>query len=275
MNIKPHEYQLQTVPNGLDIVKMAEYEEANKDTVQVLPLLPDHLLDRKEDYLAIAEWLLKDNFNNWAYLELDIDIDVAKWEEELNGVYDRFVAHPDQPNQLLYESATLHGFSPEHTMYYSKYIDGPPPYPLETDMPYVWTDIADKCPTITNFWQNIFPIEKWNRVRFLRMRSGGYIGIHRDMTLGQSEYWDVFNMEFGVNMSITHPEGCETWFEGYGKVPWKPGKFFLHNISKIHWVNNFTGQDRVHMIPMGFVGNKKEKFAEIVAKSYLRQTNQL
>lgn len=271
MNIKPHVFKLQTVPIGRDITEMEEAEKFNSERVQVLPLLPNHI--DKDDYEAVAKWLLLENFNNWAYLELDIEIDVEKWEQELMGVYDRFVPHPDQPNQLFYESCTLHGFSPEHTMYYTKYLE--PPYPLESEMPYYWTDIATKCPTITKFWKETFPIEKWNRVRFLRMRSGGYIGVHRDMTLSQSEYWDVFNMEFGVNMAITHPEGCETWFEGYGKVPWKPGKFFLHNISKIHWVHNFTPYDRVHMIPMGYVGNRKKEFCELVAKSYLRQTGQL
>lgn len=270
MNIKPHVYELQTVPIGKDITEIEIAEKLNAERVQVLPLLPEYI--NKLDYEAVAKWLLIDNFNNWAYLELDIKIDVDQWEKELMGVYDKFVPHPDQPNQLFYESCTLHGFSPEHTMYYTKYIE--PPYPPESEMPYYWTEIADKCPTITKFWKE-FPVERWDRVRFLRMRSGGYIGIHRDMTLKQSENWDMFSMGVGINMSITHPNGCETWFEGFGKVPWKPGKFFLHNISKIHWVHNFTQYDRVHMIPMGNVGNRKKEFCEIVAKSYLQKTGQL
>ena len=273
--IRPHDYELQTVPIGADIVKIENYTENNKQFTQHLPLLPDHLKENKDNTIEIAKWLLRDKFNSWAYLELDIEIDVAQWQKELEGVKDRFVPQPDQPNQIFYESCTLHGFSPKHTMHYSNYVDYTEPLPPENEMPYYWTDIADKCPTITNFWKNEFPLEQWDRVRFLKIRSGGYIGVHRDMTLDQSEYWDILNMEFGINMSITHPEGCETWFEGYGKVPWKPGKFFLHNVSKIHWVKNFTAHDRVHMIPMGHVGNKRKEFCDLVVKSYLRQTNQL
>jgi len=274
MNIIPHNHPTQTTPRGKDILEMEWYEENNKDCTQVLPMLPDHL-KINPDNKKIAEWLLVENFNNWAYLELDIDIDLPTWQQEVENISDAFVGHPDQIFQMLYESCTLHGLSSKHTMHYTKYLDPlPDPIPSELEMNYTWTELCERCPTITNFWKNEFPIEQWLRVRFLKMKAGGYIGIHRDMTLEQGKMWNPLTMEFGVNMSITHPEGCETWFEGFGKVPWKPGKFFLHNISKIHWVKNFTAEERVHMIPMGIIGNRLDDFCDIVVRSYLRQTNQ-
>ena len=269
MNFNTRNYSLQTVPSGKDILEIESYTNRNKDCVQTLPALPDNL---KSD-LEIAHWLLVENFNNWAYLELDVSIDLPKWQEELKVIYDQFVPHPDQPNQLFYESCTMHGISSKHTMSYTAYTDDSSI--KESDIDYIWTEIADQCPTITNFWKNEFPMGKWNRVRFQRIRSGGYIGVHRDMTLAQKDVWNILTMDFGVNMSITHPEGCETWFEGYGKVPWAPGKFFLHNVSKLHWVNNFTAHDRVHMIPMGLVGDRINDFCSLVTKSYLRQTGQI
>jgi len=271
MNIRKHDYQLQTVPNGKDILEMECYISRNKEYTQTLPLLPTHLKENP-DNLKIAHWLLVENFSKWAWLELDIHIDIEMWKAELDSVYNEFVPHPDQPNQLLYESLTMHGISSQHTMHHSNYLDDD--NILESQVPYVWTEIADRCPTITNFWKNEFPAEEWYRVRFLKMRSCGYIGVHKDMTTEQGQMWDILTMEFGVNMSITHPEGCETWFDGFGKVPWAPGKFFLHNISKLHWVHNFTPYDRTHMIPMGRIGNRINEFCDLVVKSYLRQTNQ-
>lgn len=275
MNILPHEYTIQTIPGGKDILEMEWHEQRNKDSVQILPMLPDHLKENP-DNKKIAKWLLEDNFNNWAYLELDVDIDLPTWQKELDNLADDFVGHPDQTFQLLYESCTLHGISSRHTMDYSNYLDpNLDPFPTELEMNYIWTELCEKCPTITNFWKKEFPIETWLRVRFLKVRAGGYIGVHRDMTLEQSKYWNPLDLGLAVNMSITHPEGCETWFDGFGKVPWKPGKFFLHNVSKIHWVRNFTLEDRVHMIPMGIVGNRLDEFCELVVRSYLRQTNQI
>lgn len=274
MNIIPHNHPTQTIPRGRDILEMEMYEEHNKDYTQKLPLLPTYLKENP-DNRKIAEWLIVEKFNDWAYLELDIDIDLPKWQEEVDNISDAFVGHPDQVFQMLYESCTLHGLSAKHTMHYSRYLESKlDTYPDEKDMNYIWTELADRCPTITDFWKNKFPIEKWLRVRFLKMKAGGYIGVHRDMSIEQSEFWNSLSMEIGINMSITHPEGCETWFEGYGKVPWKPGKFFLHNISKVHWVHNYTQQDRVHMIPMGIIGNRIDDFCDLVVKSYLRQTNQ-
>lgn len=270
--VKAHDYQLQVTPNGEDLLKIKKYHEANKDCAQTLPLLPDRL--KGADVLEVARWLLYDKFHDWGYLELDIEIDVKEWQKEIEGIKDKFVPHPDQPYQTLYKSCTFHGLSPVHTMHYTYYTD----HNLiseerELENHYHWTELADQCPTITAFWKN-FPMEQWYRVRPLMIGASGYIGVHRDMTLEEAETWDILGMEFGINCAITHPDGCETWFEGHGKVPWAPGKFFLHNVSKMHWVTNFTDQDRVHMIPMGRVGNRGRDFSKIVVRSYLKSTGQ-
>jgi hypothetical protein len=266
--IKLPEQKLQVTPNAKDLLEIDRMMLANKNCKQVLPLLPDHL--KGATVLEVGNWLLVDNFNNWAYLELDIDIDLEIWKKEIQDINHYFIAHPDQPYQTLYQSCTFHGLGPKHTLHYEDYVEDDVD---ESSLPYHWTEIADQCPTITKFWKD-FPIEKWSRVRPLKLGASGYIGVHRDMSVEQSLFWNILTMGVAVNMSIIHPEGCETWFEGFGKVPWKEGKFFLHNISKLHWVTNFTDQDRIHMIPMGNIGNRVEEFCKLVVKSYLENTDQ-
>lgn len=268
--IADHNFSLQVTPRAQDLFEIEKYYEKNKDVKQVLPLLPEHL--KGKDYFTVGKWLLQDQFHSWAFLELDITIDIDVWTKEITGILDYFVPHPDQPYQTLYESCTFHGLSTRHTMHFTNYI---PEGAIESerDLEYHWTEIADKCPTITKFWKE-FPMEQWYRVRPLKLGASGYIGVHRDMSLDESEIWDILGMEFGINCAIIHPEGCETWFDSAGKVPWAPGKFFLHNVSKMHWVTNFTNQDRIHMIPMGRVGNRSHDFCKLVVRSYLRQTQQ-
>jgi len=266
--IKNPKQQLQVTPSSRDLFEIEKYHSENKNCKQILPLLPDHL--KGASVLEVGKWLLVDNLDKWAYLELDIEVDLPAWQEEIKRIDHYFVAHPDQPYQTLYQSCTFHGLSPSHTMHHSEYVDDDID---EKSLPYYWTEISEQCPTITNFWKN-FPVETWLRVRPLKLGSSGYIGVHRDMSIEQSKYWNILDMEFAVNMAIIHPEGCETWFEGHGKVPWKAGKFFLHNVSKMHWVTNFTDTDRVHMIPMAKIGNRAKDFCKIVIKSYLRSTGQ-
>jgi len=256
-----------------DILKIESYNFQNKECTQPLPLLPDYLKESK-DNIEIAHWLLVENLSNWAWFELDIQIDVATWEKELDGVYNKFIHQQSSySDQSLYESLMLYDYDkPNQSIYDNQF--GKFGYNTN-NIPSVWTEHVDQCPVITDFWKNKFPVEKWDTIRFLKLKSGGYLMPHVDKTPEEAKIWNILTMDIGINMSITHPLGCEIWFEGFGRIPFKPGKFFLYNTSKLHWVHNFTPYDRVHMGSIGSIGNQINAFCNLIVKSYLKQTNQI
>jgi hypothetical protein len=64
--------------------------------------------------------------------------------------------------------------------------------------------------------------------------------------------------------------------EGYGVVPFNEGRAFIVNIRNYHSVINFSNDPRIHVIGHSYgYGSKKEEFAELVARSYVKQYNRI
>jgi hypothetical protein len=61
--------------------------------------------------------------------------------------------------------------------------------------------------------------------------------------------------------------------DNYGKVPWKPGKAFIVNITDTHRVVNNSSLPRMHMIAHCIIGNRKKEFANLVVRSYNKQND--
>lgn len=237
--------------------EVLEFYNNNKDCVYTPPELPPGL-----STLEAARWIM--NHPNFAWLELDLTIPETFEYQQAEPFY---VAHRESESSG-WDSCCIHGIRTDTTQNWPEYVS------KETDDTYKWTELADLVPRTTEFWKT-FPAEKYKRVRFMRVAPGGYIARHSDKP-GQSipgEPVDYDPLELGcpVNVALVHPMNCHMVLEGYGIVPFKSGKAFLVNIRHHHSVVNFSSKDRIHMIGFGVYGNKKEEFAELIVRSYLKQ----
>jgi hypothetical protein len=239
-----------------------EFYQNNKDCTWSMEPIPSHL---KTD-LEIASWVL--NTSKFGWLELDLTIDTTSWQLEAHRAKSHFVAHRED-NNTGWNSCCIHGIDIEKTGAWTNYG-----YSNEKDVPYKWTDLADTSPVIKKFWQHDFPADSYRRIRYMELEPFSAITPHSDMP-GRLPGEDNFNaLEFGVpvNIAVAHPEDCYMVLQGHGIVPFKEGKAFIVNIRNYHSVINFSQQPRIHVIghPFGY-GSNKEKFAELITRSYTKQ----
>lgn len=237
-----------------------QFYETNKHLVWSMPPLPQGV----ETDFEIADWLL--NKSNFGWLELDIDIDLEVWKDESKQATAHLVAHRED-NNIGWNSCCIHGIDVDKTGAWTNYG-----YSKEEDVPYKWTELSKKTPTIKSFW-NQFPYDTYRRIRFMELEANSAITPHSDMP-GRLPGEDNFNaLEFGVpiNVAIVHPENCHMILEGYGKVPWKEGKAFIINIRNYHSVINFSNKSRLHLIAHGKLNYKTNEFVELIARSYKKQ----
>lgn len=200
--------------------------------------------------------------SNDAWLKLDIDFDVDQAQQEIKNIEKYYVAHRDGENHTGWTSCCLHGISIDKTLGWENYATA------ESNVTYSWTDLAYLVPSITNFWKNVFPVEGYKRIRFMKLDAGGQIKLHRDHDPEMLQHYNVYRDGIAVNLAITHPDGCNMLFEGHGNVPWTPGSAMMLNVSKNHNVVNASNLPRVHMIAHAVIGNQKEKFADLLYRSY-------
>ena len=113
----------------------------------------------------------------------------------------------------------------------------------EKELPWKWTEIAERCPVAYDYFKNHFPYQSYMRLRFMRLAPGGFIGPHHDATsyiLG------------AVNISLNNPAGCEMVLKDVGVVPFKnTGSVINLNTSYEHMVWNQGTEPRYHMIVHG------------------------
>ena len=234
----------------------------NKDLTWNLPPIPADLVTD----LEIATWIM--NNNNIGWLELDIEIDINKWKEECQVTNDYFVDHRGQEHPG-WNSCCIHGIDVDKTGSWNTYG-----YATEDQVPYNWTSLSNSTPTIKQFWNKEFPVEKYRRIRFMELEAGGYISPHSDAPGNLAgEHADINILDHGapVNIAIIHPKDCHMIVEGFGVVPWEEGKAFMVNIRNYHSVINFSNQQRIHMIGHGWYGTRTAEFCRLVVKSYMKQ----
>jgi len=239
-----------------------DFYQNNKDCTWQLEAVPKGVTSD----LEIADWLL--NKSSFGWLELDIAIDISGWQLEAHQAEPYFVAHREDNNDG-WNSCCIHGVDIDKTGAWTNYG-----YSNEQDVPYDWTELSHKTPTVKRYWQNEFPADKYRRIRFMEVEAESAITPHSDMP-GRLPGEDNFDaLEFGVpvNVAVIHPDDCHLVLEGYGIVPFKQGRAFIINIRNYHSVVNFSKQRRIHVIGHAFgYGSKKEEFAKLIADSYRKQ----
>lgn len=201
------------------------------------------------------------NFDN-AWIRLDIDFDVSSAVHEISKIDKFYVDHRDGEDHTGWTSCCLHGIEIDKTLGWENYTSN------EQLIDYKWTKLTEYTPSITEFWKNVFPVESYKRLRFMKLDSAGYIKKHRDHDPSHLANYDIFSDGIAVNLAITHPSQCTMTFEDTNIVPWTPGSAFMLNVSKYHAVVNNSNLPRVHMIAHAVIGDKKQEFCDLLYRSY-------
>jgi hypothetical protein len=208
----------------------------------------------------LTRFIFKDP-NSILWFELDLPFDTTKWEEEAKNIESYYVDHRGSEEHKGWSSCCLHGLGVDKTNGYEFYQD--------VDDGYHWTELTSLCPTITHFWKNVFPAESYKRIRFMKLKAGGKINLHRDCEPEELNGFDPFIHDFALNLAVVQPKNCDMYVD-QKLVPWKKGMLILLNVSKDHYVVNNSNTDRIHMIAHLKVGNRKKEFSELIRRSYER-----
>lgn len=243
-------------------VSTLEFYQKNKDCMWTLPPIPGNLTSNIE----IAGWLL--NQADFGWIELDIGIDTAGWQLESLMSSAWLVPHREDDN-TGWNSACIHGIDVGSTGAWTNYG-----YTDESTVPYHWTPLSYRAPTVRRFWETEFPSDNYRRVRFMELEPDCAITPHSDMPgrLPGEENFDALSFGVPVNIAVIQPKDCYMVLEGKGVVPFEEGKAFIVNIRHTHSVLNFSDEPRMHVIGHSFgYGSKLEQFAELVVRSYNKQ----
>ena len=171
------------------------------------------------------------------YLKLDVPMPYTEMLAEAFALIDRFTPHRSGDyGHDGWESLTLHGLGwDKHENWsdygYKKGKDA------SNDM--YWTEIADLCPITTKWLKEVFPSNKYGRVRFMLLRAGGNISMHKDSSIKLIE---------NINVAFNNPTGCK-WVWGDGEeLVMEQGGVYAMNLYYHHSVVNNSNEDRMHMI---------------------------
>lgn len=171
-----------------------------------------------------------------------IGFENESWEEmykEAKALSKQYVHHRASESQG-WESLCIHGLSSIHTDHHTRYG-----YFQRENAPYKWTDVADYCPKITQFFQNKFDYVMYDRIRIMKLCAGGYIAPHRDV-----ENYEESRIG-PINIALNNPAGCKFYVDGIGYLPFKSGAVIKLNLFYKHAVYNDSNEDRYHLIVHG------------------------
>jgi hypothetical protein len=179
--------------------------------------------------------------STWPWAPVDFDADFKKMHEECLTNDHLFVGHRQKDRHFSYNhegwaAITLHGISANATENYEQYG-----FKNQADADYHWTEACDLFPTCAEFIKNL-KYENYDRVRIMKLAPGGYIMPHVD---GPGRIFGP------LNIAINNPEGCEFYFQKWGKVPFKQGRGNFLDIANEHIVWNNSDQARYHFIVHG------------------------
>jgi len=207
------------------------------------------------DYLTQARKILRSNID---WLELDISFNADVWKQQALEAESYYQEYREGYSEG-WSSCCLHGLGIDKTYTADRYGYN------EYHAPYQYTDLAYKCPVITDFWKNQFPAERYTRIRFMKLEPWSNINWHTDGGIPLDI--DPLLSILPINIAITHPNNCKMLIEDK-QVPWEEGKIIMINISKKHAVFNCSSKSRVHMIANIILGNRKQEFCELLVKSF-------
>ena len=207
-------------------------------------------------------WLI--NESGWPYFEVQLpDCPYAEMLKEARALKEMFVSHRGQDLNGGYahegwRSLCVHGLSATQTDFFAKYGN----WASEKEAPFGWTEIAERCPETTRYFKEIFPHERYYRLRYMLLEPGGYIQPHHDRH---------FHLLSPVNIALNNPKGCHFKMEGKGYIPFRAESAFAVDIGYKHAVWNDSDEDRYHIIVHGEFNHLWPKWEEWVKASYKRQ----
>ena len=176
-------------------------------------------------------------------IDWETEQDWATMLDEAKRLSKHYVPHRSHEKHKGWASLVIHGISSVHTESTHTYDF------TDANAPWRWTDIADLCPTITNFFKTQFDYKKYYRIRIMKLSPGGYIWPHKDSI-------HINENHIGpVNIALNNPEGCKFFMDNIGYLPWKPGRAIKLNLYNVHSVYNDSNEDRYHIIVHGQMGN--------------------
>jgi hypothetical protein len=180
-----------------------------------------------------------------AFLPIDWETD-QDWDtmhQEAKRLSKHYVQHRSHESHQGWSSLCIHGLSSVHTESSHTYGYN------DDNAPWRWTDIADWCPTITNFFKTQFDYTKYFRIRIMKLSPGGWIIPHKD-SLTQDQ-----NHIGPINLALNNPDECKFYMDGVGYLPWTAGRAIKLNLYNVHCVVNHSNEDRYHMIIHGHHGS--------------------
>lgn len=170
------------------------------------------------------------------------DTDWESMYQEAKRLEKQYVHHRASESKG-WQSLCIHGLSSIHTDHHPYYG-----FPDRETAPYRWTDVADWCPTITNFFKNIFGYTEYARIRIMKLEAGGYIEPHQDID-------NYEESKLGpINIALNNPDGCKFYMQDVGYLPFKQGSVIKLNLYNKHCVYNNSNEDRYHLIVHGKAG---------------------
>ena len=222
-------------------------EECNKHRHMENAILGRDRSEFNSDY-QFWKWIRDES--NLPTLRLNIKFPYKEVLQEVLKIENRFVKHRGDMHPG-WESMCIHGVSTEHTDDWRSDA-----YDFTEKPVHAWTDIAEDCPTMKSWLENNFPMDIYDRVRFMMLRPGGYIQPHQD--------YDNRSLN-AINIGLNNPKGCVFAMEEAGSIPWRDGDVRLIDIGRQHCVYNNSNEDRIHII---IHGNQTEEFNKLANESY-------
>lgn len=210
------------------------------------------------DNISKARKILKSGI---PWLELDIPFNVDVWKQQALEA-EPFYQDYRESYATGWSSCCLHGLGIDKIYTADNYGYN------EYFAPYAYTDLAYKCPIITDFWKNQFPAERYTRIRFMKLDPAGNINPHTDGEIPDGV--DPLQSILPINLAVVHPNNCKMVLDGQ-QVPWSEGKVIMINISKEHAVYNNSSKPRIHMIANVILGNRTKEFCNMLVRCYTEQ----
>ncbi len=170
----------------------------------------------------------------------------ADWEKmhwEAEQLEKHYVPHRKHESHDGWSSLCIHGLSSVHTEAHHTYG-----YKDRKDAPYRWTDVADWCPTIRDFFENQFDYDDYDRIRIMKLSPGGYIIPHKDSITEDEDHIGP------TNLALNNPDDCNFYMEDIGILPFEQGRIMKLNLFNVHCVYNHSDKNRYHMIVHGRTG---------------------
>jgi hypothetical protein len=204
-------------------------------------------LPQEENLTRDISWLY--HHSEWPFFELNLSFPHKEILHEAKNLIDDFIV-PDYGKKAQgrergirggqgWELLFIHGLGKHH-------INRAFAYGHESEdlAPYTWTEVANSCPT-TKVFLNSLPYKKLFRAWFAMLRPNGFVAPH----IGRNKSGG-FNHK--MTFALNHPKGFLFAVEGFGRIPWAPGKGFLVKADQYYHATMNRGIDpRIHLITTG------------------------